>query len=72
MTLTFLLVHKNGIGEPMVVEYESREGAEEAAQHLAKTQGGLTTVYAALELASLWRGRDLIDGVPPFDMEPRS
>lgn len=64
--MTFLVIHRNGVSEPLVVEYANRDGAEAAALHLCNTQGGFTTVFAAFELRSYWQRRDLESGAPPF------
>jgi len=55
---TFLVRHQNG-NEALWIEYADRDGAEEAATFIAATQGGSTTVLAAAELRSYWRGNDL-------------
>jgi hypothetical protein len=60
--MTFLVVHQS-TAEAIVVEYGDRAGAESCAELLANTQGGTTRVFAAFELRSYVRARDL-DVVP--------
>jgi hypothetical protein len=51
----FIVKHQNG-NEAFWVEYSTAEAAQEAAEFIASTQGGSTTVFAAAELRSYWRG----------------